>query len=240
MENKTPNIIGNKYMSPIGGVKLPLGLMTNKSPTAKVNKLKMQQTMVHQKLPQKQTTMSRTKLNGVGFADNFQYKSQNTDYYSDVSGISPRAGSNLQKSIPKFQLESKAGKNYDSFEEFIKTLGCADIKGMVMKFRAFSGYYGEKDKEKERQNLQEFFKIADKDGNGDISFEEFQYFGSQIILIEGISQASEEQMYDLFKKIDVDQDETVSFHEMFNYWCLCCADKLAVVEEEARNRGIDV
>eukprot|EP00347_Sterkiella_histriomuscorum_P000242 403376633 len=132
------------------------------------------------------------------------------------------------------------GLNYDSFEEFIKTLGCADIKGMVLKFRAFSGYYGQDTLAKERANLHEFFRIADKDGNGDISFEEFKYFASQIILIEGIQNASEDQMFELFQKIDVDEDECVSFQEMFQYWCSCCREKLGFVEEEAKNRGIDV
>ena len=71
---------------------------------------------------------------------------------SEGLGMSPRAVDNLSKSIPKFSLdkEPKGNKNYESFEEFIKTLGCADIKGMVLKFRAFSGFYGDKEKEKER------------------------------------------------------------------------------------------
>lgn len=49
---------------------------------------------------------------------------------------------------------------------------------MTLKFRAFSGALGAKEKEKERLNLFEFFKIADKDGNGNIDFDEFSYFGN--------------------------------------------------------------
>ena len=44
---------------------------------------------------------------------------------------------------------------------------------MTLKFRAFSGLLSEKEKEKERLILFEFFKVADKDNSGAISFEEF-------------------------------------------------------------------
>ena len=70
--------------------------------------------------------------------------------------------------------------------------------------------------------------------------EEFRYFASQIILIEGVTQPNEEQLQELFDKIDTDKDDNVSFPEMFAYWCECCKEKLELAEKEAKSRGITI